>query len=80
MLDSKTIELRITVLPRSSKNEIVEDQEGYLKIKLTAAPVKGQANAELIKILAKKYGVSKSRVEIIKGFNAKDKLVNIYLP
>lgn len=79
MEDSKTITIRITVLPRSSKSEIIEEQEGYLKIKLKAAPVKGEANAELIKILAKKYQISKSRVEILKGLTGKDKLVKIYL-
>ena len=77
--DSKTINLIISVIPKSSKSEIIEENNNYLKIKLKAAPVKGEANAELIKLLSKKYNVSKSRVEIIKGLNTKNKRVNIYL-
>lgn len=78
--DSKTKNIIVSVLPRSSKTEIVAENDNLLKIKLKAAPIKGEANAELIKFLAKKYGVGKSRIEIIKGLTAKEKLVRIYLP
>jgi hypothetical protein len=70
--------LNIKVIPNSSKTEVVEEQDNFLKIKLKASPQKGKANAELVKFLAKKYNVSKSQVEIIKGFNSKNKLVTIY--
>ena len=80
MNDPKTITIRVTVIPRSSQSKIVEESNDYIKIKLKAAPIKGEANAELTKILAKKYKVRKSRVEIIKGLTKKDKSVRIYLP
>ena len=80
MNDPKTISITVTVLPRSSKNEIISEDSDHLKIKLTASPVKGEANAELIKLLAKKYQVSKSRVEIVQGLTSKNKKINIYLP
>lgn len=68
----------VSVLPRSSRNQVVTEKCNYLKVKLKAAPVKGQANKELIKFLAKKFGVAKSQVEILKGLTAKDKLIRIY--
>jgi len=68
----------VKVIPRSSKSEIVEETEDYLKIKLTSSPTKGAANKELIKLLAKKYNVAKSRIEIIKGLTSKEKLIRIY--
>lgn len=84
MPDEKTKTIIVTVLPRSSKNEVVDEviaeNCNYIKVKLKAPPVKGEANAELIKFLAKKYGVSKSRVEIVRGLTSKEKLVRIYLP
>jgi len=73
------MDILVKVVPYSSRTEIVEEKENYLKIKLKAAPVQGKANAELIKFLAKKYQVSKSQVEIIKGLTSKDKLIRIYL-
>ena len=70
----------VSVIPRSSVNEVVAENCSYLKIKLTAAPVDGEANQALVKFLAKKFGIPKSHVEILKGLTSKDKLVRIYLP
>jgi len=72
------MDILVKVIPRSSQTEIIEEKQNYLKIRLKAAPIKGKANAELIKFLAKKYQVSQSQVEIVKGLTAKEKLVRIY--
>jgi uncharacterized protein (TIGR00251 family) len=69
----------IKVSPRSSKNEIVKVSEGEYKAKLTAAPVDGQANEALIKLLAKFFGVSKSAITIVGGKTAKIKMVDVDL-
>lgn len=65
------------VAPRASKSEIVGEHDGALKIKLAAPPVDGAANAELIKVLAKFFAVSKSAVEIIGGETSKIKQMKI---
>jgi len=70
--------LLIKVIPNSSRTEIVEEGENFLKIKLKAAPQKGKANAELIKFLAKKFGVARSKIEIVRGLTSKKKLVRIF--
>ncbi len=67
----------IKVSPRSSKNEVVKVSEGEYKVKLTAAPVDGQANEALIKLLAKFFGVSRSSIIIVGGKTAKIKMVDI---
>ncbi len=72
-----TKDLLVRVVPRSSRTEIVEQSVGYLKIKLKAAPQKGQANAELIKFLAKHFDVPKSQIEIIHGLTSREKLIRI---
>jgi hypothetical protein len=70
--------IKIKVLPRSSKNEIVgEMADGTLKVKLTAAPVDGEANKELIKLLSKEWGTSKSNITIVKGLTSRNKIVEI---
>lgn len=68
----------VRVVPNSSKSEIIGEFDSALKIKIAAPPVDGAANAELIKVLAKKLGVSKSAVEIIGGQSSKNKQVKIY--
>ena len=72
-----TRDILIRVVPRSSRTEIVEQSDGFLKIKLKASPQKGQANAELIKFLAKHFDVAKSRVVIIHGLTSREKLIRI---
>ena len=70
--------ISIRVLPRSSKNEVVGEMDnGVLKVKLTAAPVDGDANKALILVLSKYFQVSKSSGTLVKGHKSKDKVVMI---
>ena len=67
----------VRVVPRASKSEIIGELDGALKIRLSAPPVDGAANKELIKLLSKTFGVSKRQVEIISGETSKTKRVRI---
>lgn len=67
----------VRVVPRASCSEIVGEHDGALKVRLAAPPVDGAANNELIKTLAKAFGVSKSSVEILSGETSKTKQVKI---
>jgi len=69
--------LNVRVVPRTSRSEIVGFHDGALKIRLAAAPVDGAANAELIKLLAKKFGVAKSDVSIVSGETSRTKRIRI---
>jgi uncharacterized protein (TIGR00251 family) len=51
-----------------------------LKIRLTAPPVEGKANAYLMAFLAKAFGVSKSQVSLISGELNRQKRVRICSP
>lgn len=51
-----------------------------VKIRITAPPVDGKANAHLIKFLAKVFGVSKSSVIIASGESGRHKVVRISHP
>lgn len=64
--------LRIKVIPRSAKNEVVEimeDETGEktIKIRIKAIPEKGKANAELIKFLSKELSLPKDQISILSG-------------
>ena len=65
------------IQPRSSKDQIVGLHNGRLKIKISAPPVDGKANQALIEFIAKALGVSKSKVEIVKGHSSKLKTLQI---
>lgn len=63
--------------PKASADEIVGMHGDYLKIRIKALPAEGQANAALIKLLAKHYEVAQSRVKIISGKQSRYKTVAI---
>ncbi len=65
------------VVPRASKSEIVGAHNGALKVRIASPPVDGAANVELIKLLSKTFGVSKSAIEILSGQTSKMKQIKI---
>ncbi|MCU1290800.1 MAG: hypothetical protein JWN60_3029 [Acidobacteria bacterium] len=67
----------VRAVPRASKSEIVGVLDGALKVRIAAPPVDGAANAELAKLLAKAFEISKSDVEISSGQFSKIKLIRI---
>ena len=48
-----------------------------LRLRVTAPPTDGKANVGVIALLAKTLGVSKSRLEIVKGHSSREKVVSI---
>jgi uncharacterized protein (TIGR00251 family) len=76
MTDTKTI-IRVRVLPRTSKNQIVGMDGGVFKVKLTAPPVEGKANKALVQFLAKKLGLPKRDIEIVSGEHSREKSIRI---
>ncbi|MBI5197975.1 MAG: YggU family protein [Nitrospirae bacterium] len=67
----------VRVQPRTSRSEIGDIQNGMLKIRLTAPPVEGEANAQCIQIIAKWLGVPKGRISILQGEKSREKKIKI---
>tara|TARA_B100001079_G_C16277163_1_gene454794 strand:- start:265 stop:516 length:252 start_codon:yes stop_codon:yes gene_type:complete len=65
------------VQPKASRNQVDGFEDGTLRLRVTAPPAEGKANAEVIALLAKTLGLSKSRLEIVRGHNSRDKVVSI---
>jgi uncharacterized protein (TIGR00251 family) len=69
--------INLWVQPRASRNEILGYRDGFLRLRVTAAPVDGEANRLCQKILAESLGVSASQVEILNGQKSRRKRVRI---
>lgn len=69
--------LTLFIQPKASKNEIIGPHNGALKIKITAPPVDGKANAALIEFLSDVLEVPKRNIEILKGETGRNKSVEI---
>ena len=69
--------IKIKVIPRAKKTEIIEMENGYLKVKLISAPIKNRANDELLDLLSEYYRVNKSAITIKRGIHTREKLIEI---
>lgn len=70
--------IKIRVLPRSSRNEVVGKMaDGTLKVKLTAPPVDGKANESLVDLLSDYFNTKKNNIKITRGLTSKNKEVEI---
>ncbi len=69
--------LKIKVIPKASKNEIVGYKEDVLRVRLVAVPEKGKANEALITFLAKSWHLPKSAFSILSGETSRNKTVRI---
>jgi len=68
----------VTVKPGSRKGPLVEvDDEGRLTVFVRERAVDGAANDGVVRVLAEHFGVSRSRVTIVRGHTSRSKLVDV---
>lgn len=67
----------VRVQPRASRTEVVGLYGDALKIRLGAPPVDGAANLELVRFVAKRLGVARSAVRIVRGESTRNKVVEV---
>ena len=69
--------IRVRVQPKASRNEVVEYRDDVLRVRVTAPPEDGKANAAVIVLLAESLGIARSRVRLTRGHASRDKLVEV---
>ncbi|MCB2107485.1 MAG: DUF167 domain-containing protein [Rhodobacteraceae bacterium] len=79
--DAQGLTLALRVTPKSSRNAItgvMDLPDGQaLKVAVTAAPDKGEANAAVCALLAKTFSVAKGAVNVITGATDRHKKVHV---
>lgn len=75
MNDSKKI-FKVHVTPHAKQNKVIQDND-VLRVYTTTAPEKGHANGAVVELLAKHFGVAKSKIVISKGTTSRNKIVVI---
>jgi len=78
--DGEDLILQLRVQPRASRDELADVQGDRLRVRLTAPPVEGKANAYLRRFLAELFGVGQKRVLIESGASGRNKRVRIKGP
>lgn len=69
--------LRVKVTPRGSANAVLGVAEGALRLRLTAPPVEGAANAAARDFLAELLGLPRRDVELARGQTNRAKVFRI---
>ncbi|HYA39549.1 MAG TPA: DUF167 family protein [Candidatus Methylomirabilis sp.] len=78
--DGPDLILQVQVQPHASRAAVAGVIGDHLKIRLTAPPLEGRANTDLISLLAKLFDVPKSQVTLLRGETSKRKLLRIHTP
>ncbi len=69
--------IEVKVIPRAGRDEVVGMRGGALTVRVTAPPVDDKANQAVIKMLAKRAGVPRGRVRIVRGQRGRRKVIAI---
>ncbi|MGB5985443.1 MAG: DUF167 domain-containing protein [Desulfobacterales bacterium] len=78
--DPGGIDIAAYIQPRSARNQVCGLHDGALKLKISAAPVAGQANQELIRFLSKTLKIAKRQISLRQGHTGRRKLIHIACP
>jgi uncharacterized protein len=70
-------ELTVRLQPRAGRNAIRDERDGVLRVAVAAAPVDGRANQALCKLIAKRAGVARGRVTLVRGERSREKVVRV---
>jgi uncharacterized protein len=73
----KSFVITVRAKPRSAVSLLEPEASGTWIARLRSPPSDGKANAELIALVAKHFGCSKSSVVVVSGASARLKLVKI---
>ena len=69
--------LHVWIQPKASKDEVVGIQGDALKVRIAAPPVDGEANEALERFLAKRLGLTRADVKIVRGHTGRRKSIRI---
>lgn len=70
-------DIRVRLTPRASREQIAPGPDGAYAVRVSAPPVDGRANEALCRLIAARAGVAPSRVSVVRGAKARDKVVRV---
>lgn len=71
------MKLSVYVQPGAKKTELAGIHDGRPKVRISAPPVEGAANEELVRFVSKQLKISKSSVRLVSGLQSRMKTLEI---
>ncbi len=69
--------IAVRVQPGARRNAIERVADGALRVRVTSPPERGRANEAVLELLADALDVPKSRLSIVRGHRARQKVVEV---
>lgn len=69
--------IKVSVKAGARQSELLQLDDGSFRAQLKAPPVDGKANAELLTLMAKYFGVTKASVQLKSGASSSTKWLRI---
>ena len=70
-------EIQLAVTPRAAADRVGPFRDGVLRVRVTRAPVDGEANRAVLRLVARAIGVPLSRLTLASGERARRKRVTV---
>ena len=72
-----SVTVAIRVQPSARRNAILGIRDGVVMVRVAAPAIEGRANEAARRLVAKRLGVPRSSVTIIRGHRSRDKVVEV---
>lgn len=69
--------IAVRLQPRASRSGFYGEREGVILARVNEPPVDGRANRALIGLIAKRLGIAKSRIGLVRGESSRNKVMEI---
>ena len=76
-LAQSRVRMKVHVKAMSRETRLVSEADHSLTLHVAAPPMKGKANREIVKWLAKRLGKSSSQVRIVAGLLSNSKIIEV---
>jgi len=68
---------RVRVVARAKQEKVLPLEADQLKVYVHAPAIEGRANQDILKLLAKHFGVARMKVQIVRGEKSRDKVIEV---
>ena len=76
-MEPRPVRLRLRVSPGAGRAAVVGRHGDAWKVRVTAAPERGRANADVVDLIADSVGVLRPDVRLVAGASSRDKVVEL---
>ncbi len=77
MKPAEAARVRVVVKPGAHEDTLYTDEDGACRASVTARPQDGQANRAVCALLARRLGIPKTQVQVVRGARAREKTLEV---